>query len=111
MADRTRTRRNPPPQDNDTGQRRRRAGASQPQPRRRRGGDAGASPPADQPQAKTPAAAEPNRSTPVATEVTLPQLGESVTEGTITAWLAEVGDNVEADQPLTPRCRPRPRAC
>jgi 2-oxoglutarate dehydrogenase E2 component (dihydrolipoamide succinyltransferase) len=36
----------------------------------------------------------------VATEVTLPQLGESVTEGTITAWLAEVGDNVEADQPL-----------
>ncbi len=36
----------------------------------------------------------------MATEVTLPQLGESVTEGTITAWLAEVGDNVEADQPL-----------
>jgi len=36
----------------------------------------------------------------VATEVTLPQLGESVTEGTITAWLAEVGDQVEADQPL-----------
>jgi pyruvate dehydrogenase E2 component (dihydrolipoamide acetyltransferase) len=36
----------------------------------------------------------------VATEVTLPQLGESVTEGTITAWLVEVGDTVEADQPL-----------
>jgi 2-oxoglutarate dehydrogenase E2 component (dihydrolipoamide succinyltransferase) len=36
----------------------------------------------------------------VATEVTLPQLGESVTEGTITAWLVEVGDSVEADQPL-----------
>jgi pyruvate dehydrogenase E2 component (dihydrolipoamide acetyltransferase) len=36
----------------------------------------------------------------VATEVTLPQLGESVTEGTITAWLVEVGDRVEADQPL-----------
>ena len=36
----------------------------------------------------------------MATEVTLPQLGESVTEGTITAWLVEVGDTVEADQPL-----------
>jgi pyruvate dehydrogenase E2 component (dihydrolipoamide acetyltransferase) len=36
----------------------------------------------------------------VATEVTLPQLGESVTEGTITAWLVEVGDTVEVDQPL-----------
>ena len=36
----------------------------------------------------------------MATEVTLPQLGESVTEGTITAWLVEVGDTVEVDQPL-----------
>ena len=36
----------------------------------------------------------------MATDVTLPQLGESVTEGTITAWLVEVGDSVEADQPL-----------
>jgi len=36
----------------------------------------------------------------VATEVTIPQLGESVTEGTITAWLVNVGDTVEADQPL-----------
>ncbi len=36
----------------------------------------------------------------MATEVTIPQLGESVTEGTITAWLVNVGDSVEADQPL-----------
>ncbi len=36
----------------------------------------------------------------MATEVTLPQLGESVTEGTITEWLVDVGDTVEADQPL-----------
>jgi pyruvate dehydrogenase E2 component (dihydrolipoamide acetyltransferase) len=36
----------------------------------------------------------------MATDVELPQLGESVTEGTITAWLVEVGDTVEADQPL-----------
>ncbi len=36
----------------------------------------------------------------MATEVTLPELGESVTEGTITAWLVRVGEQVEADQPL-----------
>jgi pyruvate dehydrogenase E2 component (dihydrolipoamide acetyltransferase) len=36
----------------------------------------------------------------VAHEVTIPQLGESVTEGTITAWLKEVGDTVEVDEPL-----------
>jgi len=32
--------------------------------------------------------------------VTLPQLGESVTEGTITRWLKAVGDQVVADEPL-----------
>ncbi|HVL97913.1 MAG TPA: 2-oxoglutarate dehydrogenase, E2 component, dihydrolipoamide succinyltransferase [Egibacteraceae bacterium] len=36
----------------------------------------------------------------MATEVTLPQLGESVTEGTITAWLVGIGEEVQADQPL-----------
>ncbi|GAA3617566.1 2-oxoglutarate dehydrogenase, E2 component, dihydrolipoamide succinyltransferase [Microlunatus ginsengisoli] len=34
------------------------------------------------------------------TEVTLPALGESVTEGTVTRWLKQVGDTVEADEPL-----------
>ncbi len=34
------------------------------------------------------------------TEVTLPALGESVTEGTVTRWLKQVGDSVEADEPL-----------
>ncbi len=33
-------------------------------------------------------------------EVTLPQLGETVTEGTITQWFKAVGDNVNADEPL-----------
>ncbi|TLP79529.1 2-oxoglutarate dehydrogenase, E2 component, dihydrolipoamide succinyltransferase [Nesterenkonia sphaerica] len=33
-------------------------------------------------------------------EVTLPALGESVTEGTVTRWLVDVGDEVEVDQPL-----------
>ncbi len=32
--------------------------------------------------------------------VTLPALGESVTEGTITRWLKKVGDTVAADEPL-----------
>ncbi|MBB1026881.1 pyruvate dehydrogenase complex dihydrolipoyllysine-residue acetyltransferase, partial [Dietzia sp. DQ11-38-2] len=34
------------------------------------------------------------------TEVTMPELGESVTEGTITNWLKAVGDTVEVDEPL-----------
>ena len=33
-------------------------------------------------------------------EVTLPELGESVTEGTITRWLKEVGDTIEVDEPI-----------
>ncbi|MDO5492460.1 MAG: 2-oxoglutarate dehydrogenase, E2 component, dihydrolipoamide succinyltransferase [Nesterenkonia sp.] len=33
-------------------------------------------------------------------DVTLPALGESVTEGTVTRWLVEVGDEVEVDQPI-----------
>jgi 2-oxoglutarate dehydrogenase E2 component (dihydrolipoamide succinyltransferase) len=34
------------------------------------------------------------------TEVTLPALGESVTEGTVSRWLKQVGDQVEADEAL-----------
>ena len=34
------------------------------------------------------------------TDVEMPELGESVTEGTITQWLKQVGDNVEVDEPL-----------
>ena len=33
-------------------------------------------------------------------EVVLPALGESVTEGTITRWLKKVGDSVAVDEPL-----------
>jgi pyruvate dehydrogenase E2 component (dihydrolipoamide acetyltransferase) len=33
-------------------------------------------------------------------EVTLPQLGETVTEGTITQWFKKVGDAVAEDEPL-----------
>ena len=34
------------------------------------------------------------------TAVTMPALGESVTEGTVTRWLKNVGDDVAADEPL-----------
>ena len=33
-------------------------------------------------------------------EVTLPALGESVTEGTVTRWLKQVGESIEVDEPL-----------
>ena len=36
----------------------------------------------------------------MATSVTLPELGESVTEGTVTRWLKAVGDEVAVDEPL-----------
>jgi pyruvate dehydrogenase E2 component (dihydrolipoamide acetyltransferase) len=34
------------------------------------------------------------------TSVSMPALGESVTEGTVTQWLKNVGDTVEVDEPL-----------
>ena len=34
------------------------------------------------------------------TEVTMPQMGESIFEGTITRWLKKVGDAIEKDEPL-----------
>ena len=34
------------------------------------------------------------------TDVVMPELGESVTEGTITKWLKAIGDTVEVDEPL-----------
>jgi pyruvate dehydrogenase E2 component (dihydrolipoamide acetyltransferase) len=50
----------------------------------------------------TPAAAQGN--TPATggpgTEVLMPQMGESITEGTITKWLKKVGDTVQRDEPI-----------
>src|SRR5262245_54016290 len=36
----------------------------------------------------------------MSTDVTLPALGESVTEGTVTRWLKQVGDSIAVDEPL-----------
>ena len=50
--------------------------------------------PAEKPTAGTASAAGP------APSVTLPEMGESVTEGTVTRWLKAVGDDVALDEPL-----------
>jgi len=39
-------------------------------------------------------------STGPGTEIPMPQMGESITEGTITKWLKKVGDTVARDEPL-----------
>src|SRR5262245_37601742 len=36
----------------------------------------------------------------MATEVVMPQMGESIAEGTIVRWIKKVGDAVERDEPL-----------
>lgn len=36
----------------------------------------------------------------MSTEVVMPQMGESIAEGTITKWLKQVGERVERDEPL-----------
>jgi 2-oxoglutarate dehydrogenase E2 component (dihydrolipoamide succinyltransferase) len=46
-----------------------------------------------QSSAPTPASGE-------TTSVIMPELGESVTEGTVTRWLKKIGDRVEVDEPL-----------
>ncbi len=48
------------------------------------------------------AADEPTSNAPSgpAEDVTMPALGESVTEGTVTRWLKQVGESVEVDEPL-----------
>ena len=36
----------------------------------------------------------------MAVDVVMPQMGESIFEGTITKWLKKPGDRVERDEPL-----------
>src|SRR5271167_4432030 len=36
----------------------------------------------------------------MATDVIMPQMGESIFEGTITKWLKKPGDKIERDEPL-----------
>ncbi|NLJ55250.1 MAG: 2-oxoglutarate dehydrogenase, E2 component, dihydrolipoamide succinyltransferase [Intrasporangiaceae bacterium] len=72
-------------------------------------------PPAEEPKAEEPKAEEPKEEPKAETTekpkssggevsggetVTMPALGESVTEGTVTRWLKEEGDEVAVDEPL-----------
>lgn len=67
------------------------------------------------PKAEEPAAAEPEsapQTAPAASaapqaseagdsqDIVLPSLGESITEGTVTRWLKQVGDSIEVDEPI-----------
>ena len=52
------------------------------------------------PAPAAPPAAAPSTGSTGGTEVKMPALGESVTEGTVSSWLKAVGDTVEADEPL-----------
>ncbi|MEV6814420.1 2-oxoglutarate dehydrogenase, E2 component, dihydrolipoamide succinyltransferase [Micromonospora sp. NPDC051296] len=54
---------------------------------------------AEQPAVEEPAPAAPAPSG-AGTPVQMPALGESVTEGTVTRWLKQVGETVEVDEPL-----------
>ena len=67
---------------------------------------AAAAPAPSAPEAAAPApatavpAAAPAAASGPGTDVPMPQMGESITEGTITKWLKAVGDTVERDEPL-----------
>ena len=56
-------------------------------------------PAAEEPEDK-PAPKKSSGGSGKSTPVLMPELGESVTEGTVTRWLKEVGDSVEVDEPL-----------
>jgi pyruvate dehydrogenase E2 component (dihydrolipoamide acetyltransferase) len=48
----------------------------------------------------TPAAVDTPAASGPGTDVVMPQMGESITEGTITKWLKKVGDTVQRDEPI-----------
>jgi pyruvate dehydrogenase E2 component (dihydrolipoamide acetyltransferase) len=55
-------------------------------------------PPAPQTTQPAPPAAAPSSAADI--EIPMPQMGESIFEGTITKWLKQVGDSVKKDEPL-----------
>lgn len=52
------------------------------------------------PVEEKPQSAPASASSESATEVVMPQMGESITEGTVSKWLKAVGDNIDKDEPL-----------
>ena len=59
-----------------------------------------ASIPPPQPEATANLAASSAADSKPGTEVMMPQMGESITEGTITKWLKNIGDTVQRDEPI-----------
>ena len=55
---------------------------------------------ADEPAQAAAPAAESKPASGGGQDITLPELGESVTEGTITRWLKAVGDEIAVDEPI-----------
>ena len=51
-------------------------------------------------QTIAPSNEQPSASDEQATEVVMPQMGESITEGTVSKWLKSVGDTIEKDEAL-----------
>ncbi|SCG62449.1 2-oxoglutarate dehydrogenase, E2 component, dihydrolipoamide succinyltransferase [Micromonospora inositola] len=81
------------------------AGAAAPQPQEAPAEQAAAAAAEPQAEAEQPAVEEPAAQAAPApsgegTPVKMPALGESVTEGTVTRWLKQVGETVEVDEPL-----------
>ncbi|MDW5612848.1 2-oxoglutarate dehydrogenase, E2 component, dihydrolipoamide succinyltransferase [Mycolicibacterium vanbaalenii] len=56
--------------------------------------------PEPEPEPEAKPKAKPAQSSGSATPVLMPELGESVTEGTVTRWLKKIGDSVDVDEPL-----------
>jgi len=78
------------------------APAAEPAPAEPAPAEPAVAPAAEAPAAEAPAAEAPAAGAPSGEgkDVVLPELGESVTEGTVTRWLKNVGDTVAVDEPL-----------
>jgi pyruvate dehydrogenase E2 component (dihydrolipoamide acetyltransferase) len=63
-------------------------------------GGGAAAPAASAPAASAPGTPTPSAAPSAVTEILMPQMGESITEGTITKWLKKVGDAVLRDEPI-----------
>jgi len=75
---------------------------TEPAPEQTPAPEAVSQPTAEAPVADVPTEAPAVSGAPIAggTTVTMPALGESVTEGTVTRWLKAEGDQIEVDEPL-----------
>jgi pyruvate dehydrogenase E2 component (dihydrolipoamide acetyltransferase) len=74
--------------------------AAPPAPRPAKQAEKPSPPPTSAPSKSTPPPAPSPAAVSSGTQVVMPQMGESIFEGTITKWLKKVGDTVQKDEPL-----------